>query len=139
MVHGYANAGLGKRLMACLYELVLLIAIWLLCTAIFMALAGNADTFFKRSLLQACLWLATGFYFVTCWHRSGQTLAAQTWRIMLVNAHDRPPSIPTACYRYLLASVFVPLGGLGLVWALVDKDRQFLHDRCLRTRLVKVW
>jgi uncharacterized RDD family membrane protein YckC len=30
------------------------------------------------------------------------------------------------------------LGVVGLLWALVDRDRQFLHDRLAGTRLVAV-
>jgi len=28
------------------------------------------------------------------------------------------------------------LGGIGLIWAFFDRDRQFLHDRLAGTRLV---
>ena len=30
------------------------------------------------------------------------------------------------------------LAGAGFWWALFDRDRQFLHDRLARTRLVRV-
>lgn len=130
-------AGLGRRLLACAYELLLLIAIWLLCTAVFMLLAGNADTLLKRSLLQFFMWLITGFYFVRCWCRSGQTLAAQTWRIQLVNRQCQLLSFQEAIGRYLLLSIFTPLCGVNFIWALVDKDQQFLHDCLMHTRLIK--
>ena len=52
---------------------------------------------------------------------------------------DRPalfegPSMK-AMLRFLLAVLFFPVT---IPWALVDKDRQFLHDRLAGTRLVKV-
>ncbi|MFN9122921.1 MAG: RDD family protein, partial [bacterium] len=43
-----------------------------------------------------------------------------------------------ALYRYLLAWPSVLAAGAGLAWALVDRDRQFLHDRLAGTRLVRI-
>jgi uncharacterized RDD family membrane protein YckC len=42
-----------------------------------------------------------------------------------------------ALLRYLLCWPSV-LGVVGLLWALADRDRQFLHDRLAGTRLVVV-
>jgi uncharacterized RDD family membrane protein YckC len=78
---------------------------------------------------------ALGLYFVWLWHRNGQTLAMQTWRIRLVTVADgQPPSIQRAMVRYLLAWPSI-LSVAGLAWALFDRDRQFLHDRLAGTRL----
>jgi uncharacterized RDD family membrane protein YckC len=43
-----------------------------------------------------------------------------------------------ALLRYLLCWPSIILGGVGIVWALFDRDRQFLHDRLAGTRLVMV-
>lgn len=133
-----SEISLLKRLAACLYELLSLVAIWLLCTALFLSLFGNADTSLKRLCLQLFLWVMTGAYFVICWIRTGQTLAAQAWKIRVVNAKGETLSAPKAIFRYVLASVsLVSLLGLGFLWALFDKDRLFLHDRLLKTHFVK--
>lgn len=79
--------------------------------------------------------LVLGVYFVWLWHRSGQTLAMQTWRIRIAAENGAPPSIRRALIRYLLAWPAV-LSGAGLLWALFDRDRQFLHDRLAGTRIV---
>jgi uncharacterized RDD family membrane protein YckC len=66
-----------------------------------------------------------------CWLRAGgQTVAMKAWRIRLV---DVTPG--KALARFLFAIIFVPTG-ISIVWALFDKDRQFLHDRLAATRLV---
>lgn len=131
------SASLIKRFAACVYELLLLIAIWLACAAIFVMLFGNADTGWKRLGLQLLLWLVAGAYFVWCWHKSGQTLAAQAWKIKLVNAQNETLSIQQAILRYALASACLLAAGLGFLWALVDKNQLFLHDRLLKTRLIQ--
>ena len=131
-------ASLIKRFAACFYELVLLTAIWFLCTWVFIWLFGVADSHIKRFGLQFFLWLIAGIYFVWCWQKSGQTLATQTWKIRLINAQGNTPSVHQALQRYLLASASLLVFGLGFLWALIDKEQLFLHDRLLKTRLVKV-
>lgn len=130
-------ASLIKRFAACFYELVLLTAIWFLCTWVFIWLFGVADSHIKRFGLQFFLWLIAGIYFVWCWQKSGQTLATQTWKIRLINAQGNTPSLRQALQRYVLASASLLVFGLGFLWALIDKEQLFLHDRLLKTRLVK--
>jgi uncharacterized RDD family membrane protein YckC len=82
--------------------------------------------------------LAAGLYFVYQWQHHGQTLAMKTWRIRIVTIADgQPPSIPRALLRYLLAWPSV-LSAVGLLWVLIDRDRQFLHDRLSGTRIINV-
>ncbi len=132
------NASLTKRYAACAYELLMLVAIWLLCVGLFVMVFGQADSSIKRLFLQIFLWLVTGVYFVCCWRKSGQTLAAQTWKIKLVNAQNETLNTTQAVKRYALASSSLLACGLGYFWAVVDKEQLFLHDRLLGTRLISV-
>jgi uncharacterized RDD family membrane protein YckC len=132
------NASLIKRLAASLYELLSLIAIWLLCTFVFVMFSGDVDTAIERFSLQAILWIVTGIYFVVCWIATGQTLATQAWKIKLVNTDNKLLSIQQALFRYVLANVSLFVFGLGFLWAVVDKEHLFLHDRVLNTRLIKL-
>ena len=132
------NATRFKLFAACVYELLLLIALWMLCTWIFVSLFGDASTGYKRYGLQLVLWLVTGVYFVWCWCKSGQTLAAQTWKIKLVDQRNNLLSPKQAVYRYALASLSLLILGLGYCWALVDKQGLFLHDRLLKTRFIQL-
>jgi len=129
------NASLMKRLAACLYESLSLIAIWLLSTFVYMLVFGDVDTDLKRHMLQMTLWLVAGIYFVTCWVRTGQTLAMQAWKIKLTQQDGRLLSLSNAALRYVLASVSLGLFGLGFLWAVVDREQRFLHDRLLNTWL----
>ena len=127
-----------KLFAACIYELLLLIALWMLCTWIFVRLFGDTMHNEKRHLLQFFLWLVTGAYFVWCWVKTGQTLACKTWKIKLVNQTNTQLNTKQAILRYALASASMLVLGLGFMWALVDKQGLFLHDRLLKTRFVKV-
>lgn len=99
-----------------------------------------------------------GAYFVWYWHKHGQTLAMQTWKMELVRVDGSKPDLRQLLLRFVLAWA-IPLGmiyliqqaltGLpvarwypylgatvGLIWAFFDRDRQFLHDRLAGTRIV---
>ena len=128
---------------SCVYELLLLLALWMLCTWMFVGLFGDATSHYKRTFLQLFLWLVTGAYFVWCWTKTGQTLATKTWKIKLVtqnlaNQQNVNLNKRQAIIRYALASVSILACGLGFIWALVDKDRLFLHDRLLKMRFISV-
>lgn len=134
----YSNATRLRLLAACVYELLLLIALWMLCTWIFVSVFGDASTGYKRYGLQFQLWLATGTYFVWCWCKSGQTLATQTWKIKLVNQQDKTLNLKQALIRYTLASLCLLVCGAGYLWIFVDKNGLFLHDRLLKARFIQL-
>lgn len=96
----------------------------------------------KAAVHGAWLWLHVFLvllaYFGWLWKRGGQTLAMQTWKIGLVSARGAQLAPRQILLRYVLAWPSLLLGGIGLAWALLDRDRQFLHDRLAGTRLVRV-
>lgn len=132
------NINYFRLLAACVYELLLLIALWFISAWIFIALFGDATHSYKRFLLQFFLWLVTGAYFVWCWTKSGQTLAAQTWKIKLVNRQGTTLSVKEAVIRYILASLSALSFGLGFIWIFIDKNQLYLHDRLLNARFIAV-
>ena len=142
------NATRLRLFAACIYELLLLLALWMLCTWIFLSLFGDATSHYKRTFLQLFLWLVTGAYFVWCWTKTGQTLATKTWKIKLVtqslanqdltNQQNVNLNMQQAMIRYALASASILACGLGFFWALLDKNSLFLHDRLLKTRFIRV-
>ena len=137
------NATRFRLFAACVYELLLLLALWMLCTWMFVSLFGDATSHYKRTFLQLFLWLVTGAYFVWCWTKTGQTLATKTWKIKLVtqnlaNQQNVNLNKRQAIIRYALASLSILACGLGFIWALVDKDHLFLHDRLLKMRFINV-
>lgn len=84
------------------------------------------------------LFLVLLLYFGWLWKRNGQTLAMQTWKIRLVSTGAGALGNRQLVLRYILAWPSLLLGGIGILWALVDRDRQFLHDRLAGTRLVRL-
>ena len=127
------------KLGACfIYDTLVAIAIFFACVFIFVAVAGDSTHGSKHYLLELFLWWSLGGYFVWCWRHGGQTLAMKTWRLQCVRQNGDPISWPMAMARYVLATASLALLGIGFLWALVDRNRLFLHDKLLNTRIIQL-
>ena len=128
----------ARRLASAVYELLVLAALLLIATFPFLAVFGDSTHGWRRHVLQLWVVVVCGAYFVWFWTRGGQTLPMKTWRIRVVRFDGAPLGFGRALHRYLLAVLGFLALGLGFLWALVDRDRQFLHDRLAGTALVDV-
>ena len=118
------------------YECLLLFAVAFAATGLFVFASGAASaTGWLRHALQVYLLAVFASYFLWCWLRSGQTLAMKAWRIRLVYPGRAHVPATRAFARFALAALLVPTG-VSILWALFDRERQFLHDRLAGTRLV---
>ena len=122
---------LARRLASLLYEAFLVFAVAFFAAWLFFFASGGRDATAGRlrTELQLFILAMLAAYFLWCWLRGGQTLAMRAWRIRLV---DVTPAKAVA--RFVLALVLLPVS---VLWALVDREGQFLHDRLAGTRLVK--
>ena len=132
----HPSASLRTRLAAMVYELLLVLAVLFVASFVFIRLSGDAQSGWKHVAYQFFLLGVLFAYFSTFWLRSGQTLAMKTWRIKLVDRDGALITLPRAALRFVLALLGLTLGGLSIFWALFDADRQFLHDRLAKTRLI---
>ena len=131
----FTRAGLARRLLALSYEGVLLFAIVFFAAYLFIAVSGQTPTGVWRAVFFVYLLSVSGAYLIYCWMRAGQTLAQKTWGIKVTAADGSLLGWRLAVLRYLLAVVSVG-SGIGIVWALFDRDGQFLHDRLCGSRIV---
>jgi uncharacterized RDD family membrane protein YckC len=124
--------GLPRRLASMVYEAVLLFAVGFFAAWVFFFASGGADATAgaNRHLLQIFVALVFAAYFLWSWLRGGQTLAMKAWRIRLVGVTPR-----NAPVRFALALLLVPTL-ISIVWSFFDRERQFLHDRLVGTRLI---
>ena len=138
-VQADAAPGVARRLASMLYEAILLFAVGFLATGLFQFAAGTVRLEgWRMHLLQLFLLAVFMAYFLWCWLRGGQTLAMKTWRIRLVARKDHGRLGPQAALlRFVCALVLVP-SLIGIAWACVDRDRQFLHDRLAGSLLLPV-
>jgi len=131
-----ASAGLGRRALALVYEALLLVALMFLSSLPLVVIVHEAERAAARPLFQLYLLLVAAAYFVWQWRRGGQTLAMKTWRMRLVTRENTPLSLRHATSRFLFAVPGTLLLGAGFLWALVDREGLFLHDRLAGTRII---
>ncbi|MGH8751376.1 MAG: RDD family protein [Burkholderiales bacterium] len=130
-------ASLRRRLASLLYEALLLATVLWAAGVVFTLIAHDANSSWLRALLRIFLLLVAFGYFAWCWMRGGQTLAMKTWKLRVTGVNGAPLSLKQTFIRFVLACAGISLAGCGLLWALIDRDRQFLHDRLAGTKIVR--
>jgi uncharacterized RDD family membrane protein YckC len=105
---------------------------------LFLTLTQAAGTPVIHALFQLWLLIAVASYFVYCWRHSGQTLAMKTWHLRVARQDGAPLSTREAVARVLLALWGLFLFGAGFWWGFVDRERQFLHDRLVGSRVFSI-
>lgn len=128
--------GVGRRLLSLVYEILLLIAVALFAGGTATALAHITGLAYTRLFTQTIGIATCAAYFACQWHRSGQTLPMKTWRMRLETVDGMRVAVPRALLRATLATAGYLLLGISVIWAFIDHDRQFLHDRLAGTRMV---
>jgi len=128
----------GWRLLALLYDLFPVLALWFVTAAVFTALHGDAVRGGWLGLLEfVVLWLVGGLYAVLSWRRGGQTLGMRPWRLRVTDASGAAPGARALWLRYAVGGVSLLLAGLGFWWAWLDRDGLAWHDRASGTRMVR--
>ena len=133
---GALPASLSRRALALVYEALLLTALLLAGSLPFAMLTHEMSPGLARPLFQIYLIALTGVYFIWQWQRGGRTLPMKTWHLRLVTRNGAPLAWKHALKRFLIALPGTLLLGAGFLWALVDREGLFLHDRLAGTKIV---
>lgn len=128
--------GIARRLASMLYESLVVFAVLLIGFLLPQILFSAYGFGIGNRLLWLHVLGLLMLYFVWFWMNGGQTLPMKTWKLRLAGADGGALRPLQAILRYLAAWPSILFFGIGLFWALFDKDRQFLHDRIAGTRIV---
>lgn len=134
----YTTPGFWRRIISLVYEFLLLLAVLFIASFIFHLIFSDTKAVYFKPLFQFYLLVIMGYYFIWFWTHGGQTLAMQTWKMRIVTAEGSGLTKKQAITRYLLALICNFFFGLGIIWALFDRDHQFLHDRLAGTRIINI-
>lgn len=127
-------AGLIRRLLAAVYDLLLIMAIWLIAGFVALPVSGQVQA--GNPYYTAYLFLVTFAFFAGFWIRGGATLGMRAWRLRLIQPDGRNITLPQAMLRFVAAFFSWLCLGLGFLWVLIDKDKCTWHDRLSGTRVV---
>lgn len=134
-------AHLGWRLIAALYDLFPLLALWFFATLAALALTSGALDVHRvahKMLVQALVLGSSAAYFIVSWLRGGQTVGMKPWRLRVVSADGEAIDLRRALLRFGVALVSLAAFGAGFLWCLVDRERRAWHDIAAGTLLVRM-
>lgn len=149
-------ASLGKRLLAMVYDLILVFALVFCAAMLFFALAkeisptnnipinevqtdqvvheiapielGNAIWLFWAY----CLSVGIGFY-IFFWKRNQQTLGMRAWKLKLENRENKTISFKQLLIRCFVSIVSFLSCGAGYLYMFFNPERNTLHDKISKT------
>lgn len=130
------SPGLIRRLAAMLYDGLLLLALFLVATAIITLPLGNPSGGMLLIFQFFIFEIIPLLFFTWFWSRGGQTLGMRAWRLKLVRMDGAEVGWGDALRRHFAALFSFLVFGLGFIWILVDAQHLAWHDRLSRTRLV---
>jgi uncharacterized RDD family membrane protein YckC len=137
---GAESAGLGARYVAATVDVILLALADLIVVYLTVQICGltiNEVSTLPLAPLAAFLALQNGGYLVAC-TVGGQTIGKWLMGIRVVGVERSDIlDIGRSLLRTLAWVILAVPAGLGLLTALVSDDRQGLHDRLARTRVVR--
>lgn len=131
-----AASGMARRLTCLLYEGLVVFSILLIGFLLPQSVFSGFGLQLTGKMLWLHVFLLLMVYFLWCWLNGGQTLPMKTWKLRLISADGNRLRPLQALFRYLLAWPSIGIFGLGIFWALFDKDKQYLHDRIAGTRII---
>jgi len=131
------KASLARRLLAGLYDWLLVIAVLMVASVPFVAGTGEpvaAGNNLYRSFLA---FIIVGF-FCGFWYWGGQTVGMRAWRLRVVGVTRLQLSPAQALRRFGWACIGALALGAGYWWMLFDPAGCSWHDRMSGTRVVQL-
>src|SRR5690554_1122565 len=128
-------ATLIKRLLAMVYDALLVIAIWMIAGGVGVVLNGGEavssqiNSQAEVALFNSALFCITFLFYAFFWTRNGQTLGMLAWRLRVQTLEGGRLSWSRALLRFLCAIPSLGLFGIGLIWMLFTDERLSWHDR----------
>lgn len=129
-------AGLFRRLAAGTYDLVLVIALWVLVTLLIIVARGGQPVPVGNLLYQGLLLVLGSAFFAGFWYWGGQTLGMRAWRMQVRQLDGSPLTARQSAVRLAALLLALAPAGIGLLWMLVDRDHLPWHDRLAGTRVI---
>ena len=123
-----------RRLACLLYETLLVIAIVFIFSFLFSSLTQFKGKGPLLHVFQIYIFSVMAIYFSWFWCNGRSTLAMKTWKLKIVAQNGQSISFKKAFLRYCFA--WLSFTGISILWALVDRDGLYLHDRLAGTKLI---
>lgn len=128
-------AGLLRRLAGGVYDLFLLVGLWLISGLLLLPFHGGQAVDGHDPWVRLYFLFVPYLFFSWFWMHGGQTLGMRAWRMQLRSHDGGPVEWHQAVIRYVAAWLSW-LSLIGMLWCLFDDQRRSLQDIASRTELI---
>lgn len=134
-------AGLMRRLLALLYDSILIIGIYMSYVILVTYLNGSAlESQLEILFLQFSFIIFIFLFYCYFWKfNNGQTLGMQVWKIKLVSSGNEEININKMVLRCALSMIFSLVFLSNFIFIIFNKERKTLGDYFSKTKLLKVY
>ena len=135
------RASLLRRLLALLYDSILIIGIYMSYVILITYLNGSAlESQVEKLFLQFSFIFFIFLFYCYFWKfNNGQTLGMQVWKIKLFSSENENISILRMIYRCFLSLFFSLLFLSNFIFIIFNRERKTLGDYFSKTRLLRVY
>jgi uncharacterized RDD family membrane protein YckC len=135
------NAGLMRRLLALLYDSILIIGIYMSYVILVTYLNGSAlESQLEILFLQFSFIIFIFLFYCYFWKfNNGQTLGMQVWKIKLVSSGNEEININKMVLRCALSMIFSLVFLSNFIFIIFNKERKTLGDYFSKTKLLRVY
>lgn len=133
-LHNAQPAGFLRRLMASLYDWLLILALMMVASVPLVAPSNDAISP-GNPLYRALLVAIVATFFIGFWCHNGQTLGMRAWRLKLTTTDGSTVSFTQATLRFIYACISALALGCGFLWVSIDHERLSWHDKWSGTRI----
>lgn len=130
-LHQVKPATLMRRVLAMVYDGLIVLAIWMLVGGIAVGLNNGeaVESGLGQAGLKSALLCTTFLFFGLCWTKAGQTLGMLAWRLRVQNHLGTKISWRQALFRFFGGALSIVCLGLGF-WVMLFSDEKLAwHDR----------
>ncbi|MGZ5026154.1 MAG: RDD family protein [Methylobacter sp.] len=130
-----SKPGFLRRLAVIFYDLLLLVAVLFVATAVLLPLNSGEAFTNQQFFFPIYLLLVSFFFYAWFWTHGGQTLGLRSWKIKVLTIDRKPIGWKQALFRFTAAILSWSFFGLGFLWILIDKNQRSWHDHLSQTAL----
>ena len=125
-------AGFIVRVMAMIYDALVVLGIWVFTIVILVTIRGDAVI---GAWVQSLLFIELFAFFAYFWIKRGQTVGMLAWRLRIVSTE--PMSLRRVLLRFIGALLGAACLFLGYIWILFDGERRSWSDLLSGTQVVR--
>ena len=134
------SAGFLKRILALVYDSLLIAAIVLVLSLLLVFVNGGypeSGSFVSFTQFFILVFAGPIFYSYFWIANKGQTTGMQTWKIKLVTMDETELNMKQTMLRCLISTISFVCFGLGYFWILYDKNNLSWSDILTKTKVIK--